>query len=197
MNDITTKELIGRLQKDDIDAFNTLYWKYHSALYANIIRLCRDEIVAEDLLQETFLALWEKRQSLDINQEVSGWLFVVSHNKSVNYLKRKLKDSLRKSVVQQPIVSIDESVESFNSQIWLLERAIEQLSPQKRRVFDLCKLQKKTYDEAAQELKISKHTVKEYLSSAMHFLKDYVKQNPNAELKSFLFAASFFKNLFL
>ena len=197
MTYFSIKELVERLQKGDMDAFNTLYWKYHSALYSNILKLCRDEIVAEDLLQETFIALWEKRHLLDPNQEISGWLFVVSYNKSISFLKGKLKETQVKSASQQIDYSIDDSVELVNNQINVLEKGIEQLSPQKRRVFDLCKLQRKTYEEAAQELNISKHTVKEYLSDAMNFLKEFAKQSPSHGLKNLLIWASVFKILFL
>ena len=55
----------------------------------------------------------------------------------------------------------------MNAQVSLLQKAIAQLSPQKRRVFELCKLQKQTYLQAAKELQISKHTLKEFLSEAI------------------------------
>jgi RNA polymerase sigma-70 factor (ECF subfamily) len=191
------KELVERLQKGDMEAFNTLYLKYHSALYSNILRLCRDEIVAEDLLQETFVALWEKRHLLDPNQEISGWLFVVSYNKSVSFLKIKLKESMTKSTSQQIDYGSDDRVEIVENQINVLEKGILLLSPQKRMVFDLCKLQRKTYEEAARELNISKHTVKEYLSDAMDFLKEFAKREPSNGLKNFLLLASLFKIQFL
>jgi RNA polymerase sigma factor (sigma-70 family) len=191
------KELVERLQKGDMEAFNTLYLKYHSALYSNILRLCRDEIVAEDLLQETFIALWEKRHLLDPNQEISGWLFVVSYNKSVSFLKIKLKESMAKSTSQQIDYGSDDRVEIVENQINVLKKGILLLSPQKRMVFDLCKLQRKTYEEAARELNISKHTVKEYLSDAMDFLKEFAKREPSNGLKNFLLLASLFKIQFL
>ena len=197
MTYFSIKELVERLQKGDMEAFNTLYLKYHSALYSNILRLCRDEIVAEDLLQETFVALWEKRHLLDPNQEISGWLFVVSYNKSVSFLKIKLKESMTKSTSQQIDYGSDDRVEIVENQINVLEKGILLLSPQKRMVFDLCKLQRKTYEEAARELNISKHTVKEYLSDAMDFLKEFAKREPSNGLKNFLLLASLFKIQFL
>ncbi len=197
MTYFSIKELVERLQKGDMEAFNTLYLKYHSALYSNILRLCRDEIVAEDLLQETFIALWEKRHLLDPNQEISGWLFVVSYNKSVSFLKIKLKESMAKSTSQQIDYGSDDRVEIVENQINVLKKGILLLSPQKRMVFDLCKLQRKTYEEAARELNISKHTVKEYLSDAMDFLKEFAKREPSNGLKNFLLLASLFKIQFL
>ena len=177
--DIINNELITRLQNDDKEAFNELYQKYHSALYYNILKLTRDAIVTEDIVQEVFITLWEKRYDLNVEQGIAGWLFVVSYNRSISYLKRKLKESIAQTVLQQNIESTTNAGNSLeNTQISILEKAIEQLSPQKRRVFELCKLQRRTYAEVADELQISKHTVKEYLSGAVISIKNYIEQYP-------------------
>ena len=174
----TNRELTKRLQNGDREAFDELYLKYNSAIYYNILKLTRDLIITQDIVQEVFIALWEKRHSLDAGQEISGWLFVVSYNKSVNHLKRKLKESLTQKLQQDGNSTIDAEDDLVNIRMSILEKAIEQLSPQRRRVFELCKLQRKTYAEAAAELQISKHTVKEYLSGAVIFIKKYIKQYP-------------------
>ena len=54
-------ELALRLRNDDISAFNTLYWDYHGAVYANSFKLIRDSVIAEDIVQEVFIALLEKQ----------------------------------------------------------------------------------------------------------------------------------------
>ena len=179
----TNKELAELLRNDNKEAFNALYWKYHSAIYYNVLKLTRDLIISEDIVQEVFITLWEKRHSLDTEQEISGWLFVVSYNKSVSHLKRKLKESLAQTGLQQPLEdTIDAGDNLVNAQVGILEKAIQQLSPQKRRVFELCKLQSRTYEEAAKELNLSKHTVKEYLSGAVISIKEYIKQHPEYSL---------------
>ena len=181
MNGNINKELTEHLRNNDQEAFNVLYWKYHSAIYYNVLKLTRDNVIAEDLVQEVFIALWKKRSTLDPEQDILGWLFVVSYNKSISYLKQKLKESLVHASLQQPVnveEKIDAGEELVNAQVTILEKAIEQLSPQKRKVFELCKLQSRTYEEAAEELKLSKHTVKEYLSGAVISIKEYIKQHP-------------------
>jgi RNA polymerase sigma-70 factor (family 1) len=170
------RELTIRLQKDDVEAFNLLYWNYHSAIYYNILKLAHDSIVAEDIVQEVFIALWENRHKLDPEQEISGWLFVVSHNKSVSYLKRELKESLDQIELPQFLEDTEDIKDDLiNARVSILEDAIEQLSPQKRKVFELCKLKRKTYEEVSKELNLSKYTVKEYLSDAVASIKKYIK----------------------
>lgn len=71
-----------------------------------------------------------------------------------------------------------EETDNIDRQHQLLQEAIQQLSPQKKRVFELCKLQGLSYNKAAAELGISKYTVGEYLKEAMAFVKQYIQQHP-------------------
>src|SRR6188472_1886831 len=89
-----TNDLASRLRKDDINAFNTLYWEYHAAVYANALKLIKDPAIAEDIVQEVFVTVWGKRQTIDPDQDLAGWLFVISYHKTIDQLKRKLKEAL-------------------------------------------------------------------------------------------------------
>lgn len=170
-----------RLHIDDVKAFDTLYLKYHHALYSNIFKLSKNADAAQDILQEVFITLWEKRLTLNPDQPVSNWLFAVSYNKSVNYLKKLLKESVNLGDTNEEMQPNDEKEINLREiQIMLIKRAVNKLSPQKRKVFDFCKLQGKSYEETAKELNISKHTVKEYLSEAVMNIKEYVKQHPES-----------------
>ncbi len=172
--------LVERLHANEVAAFDTLYWKYHEVVYRNILKLVKEPAVAEDILQEVFIKLWEKRQDVKASQSVAGWLFVISFNLSVNYTRKKL----REQTLHQKLVALDtddglaldrKAVQEV--QYHLLEQAIAELSPQRRRIVTLCKLEGKTYDEVASELNISRNTVKEHLSAAMVKLNDYIQKN--------------------
>jgi RNA polymerase sigma-70 factor (ECF subfamily) len=174
-----TNDLALRLRNDDVSAFNTLYWEYHSAIYANAFKLIKDSIAAEDIVQEVFVALWEKRHTIDPRQNIAGWLFVVCHHKTVDQLKRKLRQALTEKILRA-IIEDNKAFEDdiTEEQIGAVEKAVDQLSPQKRKVFELCKVQRRTYEKAAEELHISKYTVKEYLSEAILSIKKYIGQHP-------------------
>ncbi|OQY92856.1 MAG: hypothetical protein B6D37_13225 [Sphingobacteriales bacterium UTBCD1] len=186
------KEILIRLIQNDMQAFDDLYWKYQKAVYQNAIKLTKDAAIAEDIVQEIFISLWEKRSTIDIERSIAGWLFVSCYNRSVNALKKKLRESraykeLSKETGDAP--GDDSGISGI--QLNILEKAIAQLSPQKRKVFELCKLRGKSYDEAAAELHISKHTVKEYLSEAMAFIKEFAKQHPGTGLVILLLTTVF------
>lgn len=177
---ITDVELVLRLQNSDVSAFDSLYVNYHQAVYRNILKFVKDVAVAEDILQEVFTKLWEKREEVQADQSVGGWLFVISFNLSVSHVRKKLREqALHKNLLNlepEDHLMLDRKnldEEQYN----LLEQAIAQLSPKKRTIVTRCKLEGKTYDEVASELNISRNTVKEHLSAAMVKLNDYMLRN--------------------
>lgn len=192
MNKQRTHELAQRLRNSDISAFNSLYWDYHTAIYANALKLIKDPTIAEDIVQDVFITLWEKRHSIDPRQDIAGWLFVVSQHKTIDQLKRKLRQSLAKKILQPMMEEPDALREDITEeQLVTIEKAVDQLSPQKRKVFELCKVQRRTYENAAEELHISKYTVKEYLSEAIVSIKKYIGQHPtHAGLLVYFFVLS-------
>lgn len=170
-------EIILKLQENNTQAFDIIYWKYHKAIYRNILKLTKDEVVASDILQEVFCILWEKRHQIKAEKGIGNWLFVISFNESINFQRKKIRESTAYKTEALTVEQDLESSDLYQSQYGLMCEAVEKLSPQKQRVFTLCKLDGKSYDEAASILNISKHTVKEYLSHSMAFVKDFVKKN--------------------
>jgi RNA polymerase sigma-70 factor (ECF subfamily) len=170
-------KLVVKLRAGDVSAFDSLYWRYYQVVYRNILKLTKDPLVAEDILQEVFIRLWEKRMDINFEQPVVNWIFVISFNLSIDYTRKKLREQElhRKLLSVSDTIPLNPSV--YEEYYQLLKRAIDQLSPQKQKIVKLCKLEGKTYEEAAAELQISRHTVKEYLSAAMASLSEYVRQH--------------------
>jgi len=170
------KKLVIRLQRDDQSAFDLLFYKYRTPLYRNIFKLLKDEIVAQDILQDVFFSLWEKRSTLNPEKSVASWLFVTSYNKSISSLKQMAKAHLAYQQLITEWAESDTEPQITEHDFILLQEAIRRLSPQKKKVFQLCKLDCKTYEEAAKEMGISRHTVKEYLSDAVASIKIHVER---------------------
>ena len=169
----TDKELARRLIAGDIAAFDEIYRRNFPPVYCNALKITREVSLAEDALQEVFIILWEKRSTIDPEKSLAGWLFIICYHQSINILRKKLRESLLYKELQQPDeYSMEEEIK-YGKQWKILENALSSLSPQRRRVFELCKLEGKTYEETALELRISKYTVKEYLSSAVAAIKEY------------------------
>lgn len=178
-NLIEDNRLAAALALDDTGAFDALYHKYYNAVFANIFKLIRHQESAEDILQDVFVALWENRRKIDLDRSVGGWLFVVSHNKAIKFLNKVIRERIE--TLEESALSIQATPEYesiyLEYQSSLINEAIDNLPPKKRQVFTLCKLEGKTYEQAALEAGISPHTVKEYVSAASQFVKAYFLRN--------------------
>ncbi len=192
LNNDHDSTLAGFLKQGHMHAFNELYAKYHGALYNNVLKFTKDSSCAEDIVQDTFVSLWQNRTSIDAGKSVAGWLFVNSYHRSVNWQKRKLLQNKTEQILAQHPVPIDMEEDIYPAQMQVLEDALRQLSPQKRRVLELCKLHGSTYKVTAAELNISRHTVKEYLRSALESIKKYALAHP--VFKTILSAIMFLQN---
>jgi len=177
LSSLNEYELVKRLQNGDVHTFDIIYQRYQKSLYLNILKLIKDEDASRDILQEVFITLWEKRSTLDADKTVIGWLFVVSYNMSLAYIKKELRRA-RLSAGAEVVDLANPEPEAADVRSKLMEEAISRLSPQKRRVFELCKIQGKSYEETARELNISKHTVNEYLVIAVQYIRNYIRQHP-------------------
>ncbi len=175
MKNIDGVNIVKRLQEDDKTAFDWIYNQFSHKIYLNALKLTKDRTMAEDIVQDVFIILWEKRNSIDPSRPLLNWIFVVSYHKSIDYLKR-----LQKTFPVSDFPLEDNSHQGREEknekerQFKLIEQAAKRLSPQQQRVFKLCKMQGKTYKSAAQQLGISRYTVKEYLSIAMHSIRTFV-----------------------
>jgi RNA polymerase sigma-70 factor (ECF subfamily) len=164
-----TSTLVKELQQGDLKSFNTLYYRYYRPVFSNICRLIRKQEDAEEILQDVFVSLWNKRETLDPDMSIGGWLMVVSQNKSINYLQKKVREKLllMGDVTDEALQNADNK-ETFNieAQLAHLDKAISNLPPKQRQAFTLCKLHLKTYGQASELLGISPHTVREYVTKA-------------------------------
>lgn len=176
------KQLIIQLQNNNPASFNTLYYRHHQAVFRNICRLIYKYEVAEDILQEVFSALWEHRLTLDPDKPVAGWLFVVSYNKAMSWLKnavketREMKNAVEINCTQEEQHSLEER---YEEQLKILNDAVEKLPLKKKQVFTLCKLEGRSYEEAGSILGISAETVKEYIKMSKRQIRRHINSENN------------------
>ncbi|MBN8864417.1 MAG: sigma-70 family RNA polymerase sigma factor [Sphingobacteriales bacterium] len=160
----------------NIRLYNDLYAKYHKVIYINIRKFVHSPEGVEDVFQDVFLALWENLHKVKSVESIAPWLFVVSQNKALSYLKRKVNDSLILVDSYQPFETIPATADKTDNdiQMAMINRAIEQLPDKRKRVFTLSKFEGLTVDEIASELEITPSTVREYLKQSVRSIKSYL-----------------------
>lgn len=188
------KALLLRLRDGDGAAFEKIYHLYSGRIYGNILKLVKEKEAAQELLQDVFVLVWEKRLSIDVERSFSSYLFTISRNLVYNFMKRL--------AVEKKMYA---HFSNFNSELYLhvaedfdqkenadiLKRAIHALPPQRRKIFTLCKIEGYSYDQVSQMLNISTSTINDHIVKATRTLKQQLGAvNPiNAVvILSFLFS---------
>jgi RNA polymerase sigma-70 factor (ECF subfamily) len=178
-------ELLRLLKAGNTSAFQQLYNKYHPALYAYILRFIKIPELAEDILQEVFIKIWEIRERINPALSFNAYLYRISRNSVFKHMKKIATDT---ELQIQVTYQIKEAIEGTDLKLqWqqyerILHAAIDQLPTQRQRVFKLCRQEGKSYEEVAQDLSISRNTVKEHMVLAVKFIKDYIYRHADIQL---------------
>ena len=173
-----------RLAVENISDFDAIYRQHHRAVYANICKMVKQAESAEDLLQEVFLALWQNRQKITADK-AAGWLFVVSYNKAVSYLKNRIRHSfvqLEDLALAEKETRSDPSQEVYQLQLSLIEDAIQHLPERKKEAFRLHFFEGRSYEEIATLLDISINPVKDYIKQSAGFIRKYTDRTYDGSL---------------
>ena len=177
--------LLNQLRQGCPRAFSKIYDHFSRPIYRHIRKLVYEEEVAEEILQEVFLAVWNKREKIDPAQSFWPYLYqvakllVYSHYRKVAQNKRLLDHLIITSVDR---VTNAEELLIDRETHELLIRAIERLPPQRKQVFKLCKLEGKSYQEVADQLGISTSTINQQIVAANKSVKEFFLLNNNLAL---------------
>lgn len=182
----------------ELQQFDAVYHQFHQAVYANICKMVCLPEMAEDILQEVFLSLWVNRQTVDL-QNAGGWLFVVSYNKSMSFLKKKLCETSVLLPDTEYLAAVKEEQpedeQLFQLRLSMVEEAIDHLPPRKKEVFRLCRFDGKSADEVADMMGISVISVKDYLKQSTQFIRQYISRHyANIELPGMYFIILYFSH---
>lgn len=165
------KELIAQSLAGDPDAYGQLVDRYKNALYYHSFAIVRDEDVAEDIAQETFIKAYYALSSYDAHKgKLSTWLFRIATNLALNWLKKESKTIAADDELLANITS-DYAGPAENAIATELHKAVERLRPTYRAVVSLYYWQGLSYADIAQVLGKSEGSVKVWMKRAKQELR--------------------------
>ncbi|MFB0495036.1 RNA polymerase sigma-70 factor (family 1) [Mucilaginibacter sp. OAE612] len=170
----TDEQLLQLMARDNRDAFTELYHRYWDKTFAVAYHRLDDEHEAEEVVQEVFLSIWQRRASLKLTHTMATYLSVAIKYKVINHLDRQYRKQQHLDEFAFTLPEADDSTIQ-----WLEEKELRQrlnhsisLLPEKCRiVFLLSRDENKTYAEIAAELGISQKTVEAHMSKALSSLR--------------------------
>ena len=156
-------------------AFEMLYRQYKSKVYWRIRSKIDDRTVAEELMQDVFIKIWEKRADLDLEKPFIAYLYCIANSRMIDFFRKAKRDRHMRENLQQIGTEISEepmeSELSRNEGEFLLN-AIQQLSPQRKKIFMLCKLEGKSYEEVSTMVGVSTSTISDHIVKATKTLRN-------------------------
>lgn len=171
---LSEQEIIGAIREGNERIFEETFRKYYQSLcnYANSILKEMDE--AEEVVQNLFLSIWEKRSDLEISISLKSYLYRAVHNHCLNRIKH-LK--VREEYQQYAVNFYDASYESVSQTIMKneletkIEEALKKLPEQCRLIFRMSRFEELKYHEIAEQLELSPKTVENQIGKALKILR--------------------------
>ncbi len=170
-------ELIERLRRRDAQALAELYDRYGRLVYSLILRVVKDAGIAEDLVQETFMRVWNRVQAFDAQKgSIGPWLLAVARNRAIDYLRSaggRERNALEFEETDHPALYTNMEHDILSSdQARLIQTALGKLSPNQRQVIELAYFEGLSQTEMAERMGQPLGTVKTWVRSALKNLRD-------------------------
>ncbi len=176
--ELPVDQLMTKLQAGDISAFEMLFKTYYQPLCNYAYSFVQDRDEAEEIVQATFLSVWEKRDNLAIHTGVKPYLYAMVRNASLNVLKH---DKIKQQHAALELAVAERSVESVARTVMASElenrifKALDKLPEQCRLVFKLSRFEELKYAEIAEQLNISVKTVENQMGKALRIMREQLK----------------------
>jgi RNA polymerase sigma-70 factor (ECF subfamily) len=171
-------DLVRRLKARDPHVMSALYDRYGRLAYSLIFRVVRNASTAEDLVQETFLRVWNRGHSFDERRGALGpWILTVARNRAIDYLRsaenRAAAGVLELDRIENPALfaQLEDSALSID-RARRLKAAFEKLNPQQRTVIELAYYEGLSQTEMADRMKQPLGTVKTWVRTALKVLRE-------------------------
>lgn len=169
--------LLRSLKEGKQRAFNKVYALYYEKLSRYLLNYSQNYAQIEDVVQDTFITLWNKRKEIHIETSLQSYLYRAAHNKLMDeYRRHKKRDSFLNDYYYTAIMRADSQKEDHKAeQLKTLKNCIKKLPKRCREVFMESKLSQKTNQQIAADFKISVKTIEGHITKGYRLLKECIK----------------------
>lgn len=166
-------ELLYRLKAGNRDAFNSVYWRYSPKVYNTVLYLLNDSDIAEDVVQELFLTIWEKRENIQPELNFEAYISTIARHLAYRYVEEALRRN-------QPIEEIadmkltssseEDAIEADSLRDYIFN-VISSFPEMRRKVFIMSRFENLSHGEIAEKLSLSERTVEAHIYQALKELR--------------------------
>jgi len=171
-------ELFRRISEGDTDAFTILFRQYFEPLKWNAAKLLKSDFWAEEVVQDVFTQLWSGRERLAEVQSPDAYLFRITANRCFDRIRRQALEVkiqyLITHVIRPEATSNQQNSYDLNVIEKLIREAVDQLPAQQKLVFELQRNKELSYQEIADQLRISRNTVRNHMVKALQAIRTHL-----------------------
>ena len=171
------RELVLRLIDGDEDAFCELYAAYKNRLLYFAMKFVKSREFAEDIFQDAFTVVWQSRRFINPDASFSSYLYTIVRNRILNQIRDMAnEDKLKEQILSHAVDSANETNNKilFDDLKDVVSRALEQLTPRQREVFNMSRDLQMSHKEIAEALGVSVNTVQEHISVSLKVIRAYL-----------------------
>lgn len=172
------QDLLQQVARGNETAFKQIVDTHWTKVYGQALAYCKSVPQAEEITQDTFIAIWMNRQKLPEVKHFAGYLYTIARYKLLNAIRQKLAATIAvdniplEETVWRPDTQL-EYRQAYNQ----LMAGMEALPPMRKKVFMMSRLEGKSYDQIAGELQLSRNTVKEHIVKALNALRSHLARH--------------------
>lgn len=177
---ISEEALLSGLKLGEETAFSKIYALHVKSIYAFVLKILKSPSISEDVVQEVFIKLWENADRIDISTSIKPYLFTIARNLSLNIIRNAGREQWISDEIAAHAFDSAEDGLAFTQHRQtrqFLDRAIAQLPPKRREIYELCHGDGYTYKQAAQKLGIKDSTINSQMVKAIRSIKAYLIKN--------------------
>lgn len=174
------KILVSQLKQGDKKAFEQIFKKYSERIYYFSIKYLKLKEDAEEITQEVFVRLWNRRFDLKTELSFSSYLFMIAKNAVIDMLRKRQKESVFNEDINSGVESSshdDSKSIEYNELHEIIQNSIQELPQKRRQIYLLSRDEGLTYKQIAEKLNISIKTVESHMRLALQQLKKSVGEN--------------------
>jgi RNA polymerase sigma-70 factor (family 1) len=167
-------ELVVLLKTGNQDAYTEIYNRYKRLLYQHAFKRLHNQEEVDDIIHDLFTILWVKRESLELKTNLSGYLYTAVRNRILDHISHQQIESNYIVNLQQFLdkgVAVTDHRVRFNMLQELIDKEIAELPSKMREIFELSRKSQLSHQEIAEQLDISKKTVKNQVNNALKILR--------------------------
>jgi len=178
-------ELLYRLTTGDQRAFTELFDAYYKPLGEYVFKLTESLPVTEEIVQDVFIKIWIKRETIVELKSFKNYLFILCRNQTFDALRKKAKEHVFQQKLEH-FLKEESALEGLGNPIdeyreWI-DQAVAKLPPQQQKVYILSRYERLKHEEIAAKLQLSTETVKKHIQHAVRFIQTDLRSRVDATI---------------